>query len=284
VNRVRHAIRVGLGRGWTEFLLSLRSPQDQGFYLFVGLGTVGYLFTQRAREVEGTDLLVPAVLLPSLLAALLAFSIVIGPASSLAMEREDGTLLRARAAPRGLVGYVTGQLVLHTLSLLPVLLVILVPSLLLFDGLMHRGAAGWLTAGWVALLGLLAMLPIGIVIGSLVPSVQKVGTWGMLPIMILLAISGIFAPVQQLWGWVQVIAQAFPIYWLGLGMRSAFLPDALAALELRGSWRTLETVVVLTAWAVGGALVAPVVLRRMARRQSGSVVQAARESAGQFVR
>jgi ABC-2 type transport system permease protein len=107
---------------------------------------------------------------------------------------------------------------------------------------------------------------------------------GMLPILVLLGISGIFYPVQDLWGWVQAVAQAFPMYWLGLGMRSAFLPDAAAAVEIGGSWRTLETVLVLGVWATLGLMIAPAVLRRMARRQSGSQVAAARDQAAQWVR
>lgn len=284
MNRTVHAVRVGLRRGWTEFMLSIRSPQDQGFYLFVAVAVVGYLFLRRDSEVEGTSLLVPSVSMPSILGGLLTFGVVIGPAYALAMEREDGTLLRAKAVPRGIVGYVTGQLLNHSLGLLPMLAVILLPSFLLFDDLMHRGPAGWLTVGWVIVLGMLATMPIGIVIGSLVPSTQKVGTWGMLPILVLAAISGIFYPIQALWGWVQVVAQVFPMYWLGLGMRSAFLPESAAALEIGESWRTLETVGVLGAWAVAGLLVAPVVVRRMARRQSGSQVEAARQEATQWIR
>jgi ABC-2 type transport system permease protein len=87
-----------------------------------------------------------------------------------------------------------------------------------------------------------------------------------------------------MWGWVQVVAQLFPLYWLGLGMRSAFLPDTAAALEIDGSWRTGWTVLALSLWAVAGLAIAPVVLRRMARRQSGSQVEAAREQALQWVR
>ena len=90
--------------------------------------------------------------------------------------------------------------------------------------------------------------------------------------------------MQALWGWVQVVAQVFPMYWLGLGMRSAFLPDSYATAEIAGSWRTWQTVAVLGAWAVVGALVAPALLRRMARRQSGSTVAAAREAATQWVK
>jgi ABC-2 type transport system permease protein len=284
MNPKLQAIRTGLRRGWTEFLLSVRSPQDQGFYLFTALLTLGYLFLNRTSRVEGTDLYVPAVALPSILGAMIAFGLVIGPAYALAMEREDGTLLRARAAPNGLIGYVTGQVLNHSLGLIPSFALVLIPSAFLFDHVMHNGPEGWITVAWVVLLGLLATLPIGIVIGSLAPGVQKVGTWGMLPILILLGISGIFFPIQDLWGWVQGVAQVFPMYWLGLGMRSAFLPDAAAALEIGGSWRTAQTVAVLVAWAIFGLLVAPRVLRRMARRQSGSQVEAAREQAVQWVR
>jgi ABC-2 type transport system permease protein len=284
MNRTLHAVRVGLDRGWTEFKQSIRSPQDQGFYLFMAVAVVGYLFLRRDSEVEGTSLLVPSVAMPSILGGLVAFSVIIGPAYALAMEREDGTLLRAKAAPRGIVGYVSGQVLFHSLGLFPSLATILIPSFLLFDDLVHRGAEGWFTVAWVLVLGLLATMPIGIVIGSLVPNVQKVGTWGMLPVMVLTGISGIFYPIQSLWGWVQVVAQIFPMYWIGLGMRSAFLPDSAAALEIGGSWRTLETVAVLSAWAIVGVLVAPAVLRRMARRQSGSQVEAARQEAVQWVR
>jgi ABC-2 type transport system permease protein len=278
-----HAVRLGLRRGWTEFVLGLRSSQDQWFYLFTAGLAVGYLYLRRDTVVDDSGLLLPSVALPSILAGLIVFGLVIGPAYSLAMEKEDGTLLRAKAVPNGLIGYFAGQLVLHSASLLPQAVAVLVPSFLLFDGLMAH-PSGWFTIAWVVVLGLLATLPIGMAVGALVPSVQKVGMWGMLPVMVLAGISGIFYPIQALWGWVQVVAQLFPMYWMGLGMRSAFLPDSYVGAEIGDSWRTWETVAVLGAWAVVGALVAPALLRRMARRQSGSQVAAAREAATQWVR
>lgn len=284
MNARLHAVGVGVRRGLTEFVQSLRSPQDQGFYLFFGVGTVVYLFINRDDEVQGTDLLYPAVALPGILGALLVFNAMMGPAFALAMEREDGTLLRAKAVPDGMVGYVSGQVVYHSLSLIPMLLVVLLPSVVLFDDVLPGGAGAWLTFAWVVLLGLLATMPIGMVIGALVPSTQKVSTWGMLPIVVLTGISGIFVPLQAMWGWVQVVAQVFPLYWIGLGLRSAFLPDAAAAIEVTGGWRTAETVAVLGAWAVIGLALTPVVLRRMARRQSGSTVEAARQAAVQMIR
>ena len=264
-------------------MLCEKSVQPRLAPSLIAFLAVGYLYLRRDTPVEGTDLLLPSVALPSILGGLVAFGLVIGPAYSLAMEKEDGTLLRAKAVPHGLVGYFVGQLVLHTSSIVPQLVAVLVPSFLLFDGLM-ADPSGWFTVGWVLVLGLLAALPIGMAIGALVPSAQKVGMWGMLPVMLLAGISGIFYPISALWGWVQVVAQVFPMYWLGLGMRSAFLPDSAAAIEIGGSWRTLETVLVLGAWAVAGALVVPSLLRRMARRQSGSQVAAAREAATQWVK
>jgi ABC-2 type transport system permease protein len=284
MNPTRHAIRVGLRRGWTEFVLSLRSPQDQGFYIFMAGAVLTWLWFNRGSEVEGLDLPFAAVAMPSILGGLLVFGIVIGPAYALAMEREDGTLLRMKAIPRGLVGYVAGQIVFQSLGLFPMLAVILIPGALLFDDVMPREVSGWLVMAGFLLLGLLATMPIGIMLGSVVPSVQKVSTWGMLPIMGLAAISGIFVPIGQLWGWVQGVAQVFPMYWLGLAMRSAFLPDSAASVEIGDSWHTWQSVAVLSAWAVAGTLLAPVVLRRMARRQSGAAVAAAREAAGQFIR
>jgi len=284
MNRPWHAVKVGAGRGWTEFGNSVRSVQDQGYYLFTSGGALAYLFFNRHREIEGTDLSFPVLVIPSLLAFIIIFGLFIGPLFALALEREDGTLLRAKAMPRGMVGYVTGRVVFDSLGILPGLALILIPGAFLFDDLMHRGATGWLMFVGFLVLGILAILPLGLVVGSVIPGVQKAGTWGFLPMIVLAWISGIFAPIQGLWPWLQGVAQTFPVYWFALGMRSAFLPDSAAALELGGSWRTAEMLLVLGAWATVGLALAPPLLRRMARRQAGSTVDAARQAQGQWVK
>jgi hypothetical protein len=58
--------------------------------------------------------------------------------------------------------------------------------------------------------------------------------------------------------------------------------EAMVA-EIGGSWRTLMTIAVLEVWAIAGFLLAPVLLRRMARRESGSSVAARRDKALQRV-
>ena len=46
---------------------------------------LAYLWFNRNTEVEGTNLSYPTVVLPSMLGALLVFSLIIGPAYALAM-------------------------------------------------------------------------------------------------------------------------------------------------------------------------------------------------------
>ena len=239
MNPTRHAVALGLRRGWTEFVLSLRSAQDQGFYLFMALGTLTYLWLNRDTEVEGTDLLLPDGRAAEPARRTAGVRRGDRPAYALAMEREDGTLLRHKAVPHGMRGYVTGQLRLHSLGLVPLLLVILVPSFLLFDDVMSNGPSGWVTVAWVVVLGLLATLPIGMVIGSLRPERPEGRHLGDAPGADPHRRSRASSRRSRRCGaGCRCVAQIFPTYWIGLGMRSAFLPDAAAAAEIGGSWRT----------------------------------------------
>ena len=96
-------------------------------------------------------------------------------------------------------------------------------------------------------------------------------------------VSGIFSPLATMATWVQILGQLTPTYWLGLGLRSTLLPESAVVAEIGGSWRTLLTIGVLLIWAIGGLILAPMLLRRMARRESGSSVAARREKALQRV-
>ena len=272
-----HAARLGLARGWTETRHGLTNPQDLGWNLFVVTVFVVVLLFQRNSTVEGASLPLAMLTLPSILGMWVAVGGYTGAAGTLAVEREDGTLLRAKAVPQGMVGYLVGRIVSLSLITLVTLAIILVAGLLLLPDLATAGGSSWLVLLWVPALGLLATLPWGAVVGSLVRSPNTAFGLTMLPIMGLTAISGIFYPIAALPGWVQGVAQAFPIYWLGLGVRSGLLPDAAAAVEISGSWRHLQTAAVLSVWAVAGLLIAPAVLRRMARRESGSTMEARRQ-------
>ena len=272
MNAGTFALRLGLTRGWTQFRHLMTTSDGIRDTLLWNAFPLVILILNSGRTFPGTTLPFPVVVLPGIL-GLMVVAVAWSVAFLLTTEREDGTLLRAKAIPHGMVGYVAGVAVGTTLETVIGMVILLLPSLLLFDGVTIADTGRALTFVGVLLLGLLAMLPFGFAIGSVVRSPRAVGGVGFLLIGGLAFVSGIVYPVQEMARWLQVVAQALPSYWVGLGMRSAFLPDAAAAWEVGGSWRTLEMVAVLGLWATVSMALAPVLLRRMARRESGSAME-----------
>lgn len=279
-----HALTSGLKRGWHEQVLSLRSPQDQASYIAIALANLAFLWWKRNDTVGDLGLSFPQVALPGILALVLAFGFTVGPAQAIAMEREDGTLLRVQSAPGGGVAYAVGHVVFNLTSIVPTVAVLVVPSAFLFDAGSQRGVAGWLLALGVLLLGALVLLPIGMTIGTLAPDVQRAAMWTFVPLGVSALLAGIMVPVASLWGWLQPIAQGLPLYWVGHLLRYAFLTDEAVTGELGGSWRVDQGVVTLAAWAIVSWALAVVFLRRASKRQSGAAVADARDRAAQWVR
>jgi ABC-2 type transport system permease protein len=282
-NTSTYAMRCGARRGRIEFMNSVRAGQDIAYYIIVSVVLLVVLWLNRNSTVPGTDVSTAAFMLPGLLALQVAFAGAFGVATVLATEREDGTLLRLKAVPFGTVGYVTGQLVRVLFEIAFSIVLVLVPAAFFVPGLMAEGPWAALGAVGYLILGLFAVLPLGFIIGSVFKNPRSVGGWGMLVMGAVVWVSGIFAPLATMATWVQILGQLTPTYWLGLGLRSTLLPEAAVVAEIDGSWRTLMTIGALLVWAVAGLLLAPVLLRRMARRESGSSVAARREKALQRV-
>jgi ABC-2 type transport system permease protein len=273
------AARAGLSRGWIEFRQTLTTPGDLITILLTTGGFLAAMIWTRHTHVPGTHFSLGTTMLVSVLGLNIGVYGVVIMGDLLVIEREDGTLLRAKAIPNGMLGYLLGKIVNISGQIAFAVGITLLTGAFLFTGLAIGRPGSWLTLAWVLVLGLLATLPLGAVLGSLFPSERSAGPAWILLLGGLAAISGIFYPITHLPAVLQWTGQAFPMYWLGLGMRSALLPSALATVEVSHSWRHLATFGVLSAWAVAGLVVAPVVLRRMARRESGSNVAARREKA-----
>ncbi|MEU4745800.1 ABC transporter permease [Actinosynnema sp. NPDC023658] len=282
MNPTATALRAGRRRGLIELRQSLTTGADLWNHAFWPALMLGVTYFLRDVSFGRTGFSVGALALPSILGMNAAMAMVT-MSQLLTAEREDGTLLRAKATPNGVLGYLVGKVVHVAGGLVVDLALFLVPGVFLVPGLVTGTVDSWLTVAWVLALGMAAALPLGAVLGSVFSSARGQGLL-LLPILGLIGVSGIFYPLTSLPVWAQWVGQVFPVYWLGLGMRSALLPDAAVAVEVDESWRHLETVGVLTAWTVLGLVVAPVVLRRMARRESGSSVAARREKSLQRVR
>lgn len=272
------AVRAGVRRGWIELTHMFTTPGDLVTLVVWTGALLAVMLWTRTTTVPGTRFSLGTTMLASAIGMNVGFNGLATLGGLLAVEREDGTLLRAKATPHGMTGYLVGKVITVSGSVLISVVATLITGAFLFSGLALGSEATWLTLVPVLLLGLVATLPIGAVLGSLVPSARSAGLL-TLAVGAMVATSGIFYPITHLPQWLQWVGQVFPLYWLGLGMRSALLPAGLASVEIGHSWRHLATFGVLGAWAVIGLLVAPVVLRRMARRESGSSVAARREKA-----
>ncbi|WP_017590638.1 ABC transporter permease [Nocardiopsis ganjiahuensis] len=273
-----NAVRAGLSRGLIEFRGSMTNPQEVLLgYLMLPAMFLGMALFLGDNEAGGITSGMTIIF--SGLVTMIAMLGMATTAQVIATEREDGTLLRCRAVPHGMIGYTVGKTVHILLMSVLAMSLLLVPALLFVDGVAVQGWTGALALVWVCLLGLATLASIGAIIGALISNPRLVVGLAMLPVMVLVGISGIFFPMAFLPGWLQTVAMVFPIYWIGEGLRAALFPaEALAAGEF-GVAQLPLVAGVLALWTVLGFLVAQRVLRRMARRTSGSRVQAAREEA-----
>ena len=278
MNPTMNAVRAGARRGRIELRQMVTTPQDLWNNVLPSVIYLVVMFFTRGTTVPGTDFSLGSRTLPSLLGMVVVFSGVTTMMMALSVDREDGTLLRAKAVPGGMVGYLVGKIVLVAGMTLANIAIILLPSLLILDGLAVDSVSAWATLLGVLILGMVATMPVGAVLGATLNNPRNAGVV-MLPLMGLVAISGIFYPITGFPEWLQHVAFVFPVYWLGLGMRSALLPGDMAAVESAASWQHPETLAVLGAWAAAGMILAQIVLSRMARRESGSSVAARRERA-----
>ena len=273
------AVRAGLSRGWIETRQNFTEMAYVSGHALPPLAYVAVLLfigrVTRGKTVPGTDVALVTVILPSLLGMTICYGGLSGPAPSITSDREDGTLLRAKATPNGMLAYLVGKVVMFASTTLFGLIAIVVPGILIVDNLVLDVRA-WLLLALLFVVGMVSTVPLGVALGSLMKSSMQAM---LVPLVctLIMCVSGIFYPITILPTWLQWVGQAFPVYWLGLGARSAMLPANMAAAEIGQSWRTVEMFAVLAVWAVIGFLLAPILLRRMARRQSGSAVAKVRE-------
>ncbi|WP_238696950.1 ABC transporter permease [Streptomyces sp. E5N298] len=272
--------RAGLQRGGIELRQLLRNPKELTGHLtnvLVALVVAAFV----GDDVPGTQTPMAHLVLAGFAAYLLFQIGLVNLPQILVTEREEGALLRLRATPGGIRAYLVAKCVLVVVTALGTLALLLLTAAVFVDGPLPHGPGGWLTLLWVTTLGLLAVVPLGAAIGAVLPNPREALALIMLPVMGLLVTSGTVFPITSLPVPVQQVASVFPLKWMAQGLRSALLPDAARTAEAAGSWELPTVALVLTAWTVLGFLLAVPLLRRAARRESGSRLSARRRRAEQ---
>ncbi|MFF4321362.1 ABC transporter permease [Streptomyces sp. NPDC001568] len=272
--------RAGLQRGGIELRHLLRNGKEMSGHLtnvVVALLVAAYM----SDDVPGTQTPMTHLVLAGFAAYLLFQAGLINLPQILVTEREEGTLLRLRATPGGIPAYLIAKCLLVVALAVGTLTLLLAAGALLVNGPLPHGPGDWLTLLWVTTLGLLAVIPLGAAIGAVLPNPREALALIMLPTMALLLTSGTVYPITALPVPIQHVASVFPLKWMAQGLRAALLPDAARTAEAAGSWELPMVALVLTVWAVLGFLLAVPLLRRAARRESGSRLTARHRKAAQ---
>lgn len=256
------ALRLGRLRIGVELKQFFRDKESAVFIFMLPvilLGVFGTVF-------GGQELGLPGVSFAQyFVAGMIASGIVYTAFSNLAIvipiEREDGTLKRLQGTPMPKASYFVGKIGMIVVAYLAQLTLLVLVGMVFFDLTLPSTATQWWTLVWVSVLGLLACTLLGIAF-SVVPKHARGASAIVTPIVLVLQfISGVFFVFSDLPSWLQHVAAVFPLKWLTQAMRSVFMPDAAAVVEVTGSWELGRSALVLGAWVVIGAVLALVFFR-----------------------
>jgi ABC-2 type transport system permease protein len=177
-------------------------------------------------------------------------------AIAIPMERDDGTLKRLRGTPLPPAAFFIGKIGMVFVAYIAQVTILIAVGVLLFGIDLPTTPLAIFTFIWVSVLGLIAFTLLGIAY-SVVPRQGRGAAALVTPVVLVLQFtSGVFFVFGDLPQWMQSFASLFPLKWLTQAMRSVFLPDSAAAMEVSGSWELGMTAIVLVIWIILGALLA----------------------------
>lgn len=254
-------IALGLGRTRYEIRSYFRR-RDQVFFTFLFPVMMLAIFATAFSSMDfGNGVSAAEYYLPAMLASGILTSGLQNLGTDIAEERGDGTLKRLAGTPLSPSSYFLGKIgqVLATGILQAVLL--LAVAKIVFGVALPTEGGSWLTFAWVLLFGLITSALLGIAAAQL-PRSGKSASAVIMPIVLVLQfISGVYLPFSQLPVWLQNVAAAFPLKWMAQGMRSVFLPDGYASIEVGGAWNLGGVAIALGIWLIVGFVVARLTFR-----------------------
>ncbi|MEW2047470.1 ABC transporter permease [Streptomyces sp. NPDC005476] len=262
-------LAIGVRRGLLELRQLLRTPREAFTLLSTPLLFI-LLSTMTDGDIPGSTVPMADLMVAGGITTMIVQAGLLTLTQTLAVEREDGTLLRMRAVRHGIPAYLVAKTVVVTLTALGGIALTLAAGVLVVGSSPPADLRHWLILLSVTALGLVAVVPVGAVLGAILPNAREALGFLMIPLLALMVFSGIYFPMTKLPTAVQDVVQAFPLKWTAQGVRAAVLPDSALSAETAGSWELPKVYLINGAWAVMGFLLAPRVLHRMTRRASGN--------------
>lgn len=254
VPRLPGAWRLGLIRGALEIKQFFRL-REQVIFTFAFPIVFLFLFASIfGDDMANTGSTASQYYVASMIAAGIMSTSFQSLGISIAIERDDKVLRRLRGTPMPPAAYFLGKIWLVLVTGVLETAALLVFGTTLYDVDLPSGISGWLTLGWLFVLGITGCALLGIAISSVPKSAKSATSVVVLPFLVLQFISGVYILIDTVPGWMLNIGSLFPLKWLCQGLRGVFLPEAAAALEPAGSWEYGRIALVLGAWCIGGLL------------------------------
>ncbi|MFY9219954.1 MAG: ABC transporter permease [Actinomycetes bacterium] len=256
------AWRIGRGRISLELRQFFRDRESAVFNFALPvllLIVFGSVFG--GQDLGGTDVSFAQYFVAGMIASGILYTSFQNLAISIPIEREDGTLKRLRGTPMPKSSYFMGKVGTVVVAYVAQIIVLITVGRVFYGLAIPTELSAWVTFAWLSALGLIACTLLGIAY-SVVPRQGKGASAVVAPVVLVLQfISGVFFIFSDLPTWMQNLASVFPLKWLAQGMRSVFLPESAAALEVSGSFQLPLVALVLSAWCIGGAIAAVVFFR-----------------------
>jgi ABC-2 type transport system permease protein len=214
---------------WLEIKIFLREPLGAigtllfPILIFIVLGKVG------GGRISVPDKRVPSFVgpdLPILASILISLSAVLSLATIIAIYREGGILKRLRATPMRPHTILTAQVVVKLLFTLATLLALIVAGKRVFPAQLN---APLLSFSLAVLFSTLSVLSIGFVLASLIPTARFVQPVGALLFYPMVALSGLFFPVEALPPALRLMTRVLPLTYAVSLMRGTWRGDSWLA-------------------------------------------------------
>lgn len=203
----------GLLRGfwkltWVEIKVFLREPLGV-------VGTLGIpilLFVVLGRTLRdaqpAADTVSQAPFNVAILAALMiAVNAVMSLVAIISIYREGGILKRLRATPLSPLTILSAQVLVKLLFTIVSLVLLMLAGRRILPGTMN---VSMISFGAALLLSSLSILSLGFIIASIIPTARFAQPIGAAVLYPMIALSGLFYPVDKLPTSLQVLAQALP--------------------------------------------------------------------------
>jgi ABC-2 type transport system permease protein len=256
------ALRMGVGRIGIELKQFFRDRESAVFnFLLPMILLVIFGSVFGGQELGDSGITFAQYFVAGMIASGILYTSFQNLAISIPMEREDGTLKRLQGTPMPRSAFFIGKIGMVFVAYVAQVTILIAVGIIFYGLELPTTSLAIFTFVWVSVLGLIACTLLGIAY-SVVPKQGKGAAALVSPVVLVLQFtSGVFFVFSDLPQWMQTFASLFPLKWLTQAMRSVFLPDTAAAMEVAGSFELGMTAAVLVIWTVIGAVLATVFFR-----------------------